>query len=145
MRSRAAARAAAPYENVGGVRVERGGKHGYKHVRGGQGRDENMIQGTTPRKIHRTSLFHTPKEAAVAFAKKLFVGAGMKDAAAQQQAAALALAPMGAAHAASLRMTLALGEPLARGVPIPSVHAVLLTREQAAAAAARGVPLALAE
>ena len=32
--ARAAARAAVPFEEIGGVRVERGGKHGYKHVRG---------------------------------------------------------------------------------------------------------------
>ena len=95
MRSRAAARAAAPFENVGGVRVERGGITGYRHVRGRQGRGKNLFQGFTPKKGHRTALYASAKEAAVAFAKKQFVGLMQKDAVAVQPAAAPTLAPMG--------------------------------------------------
>jgi hypothetical protein len=95
-RSRAAARAAAPFELVDGVRLERGGKHGYKHVRGGQGRAKNMFQGVTPQKRHRTSLYTAPKEAAVAFAKRLFVMSTRPTGAAEQPMAALTLAPMSA-------------------------------------------------
>ena len=53
-RSRAVARAATPYEDVDGVRVRRGGKHGYKHVRGGQGRAKNLFQAHTPLKNQKT-------------------------------------------------------------------------------------------
>ena len=68
-RSRAAAHAAAPFEDVDGLRLRRGGKHGYQGVRGGQGRAKNKYQGITPRKTHRTALFDTPRAAAVAFAQ----------------------------------------------------------------------------
>ena len=145
--SRAAARAAAPFEDVDGVRVRRGGKHGYKHVRGGQGRAKNLFQAHTPLKSHRTALYSTSREAAVAFAKKLFVGRALTDAVAQQPAAALALASVGAAHASAMPLPVApvVGWPCGTHVPIPSVRGVLLTREQAAAAAARGLALAIAQ
>ena len=53
------------------MRVERGGKHGYKHVRGGQGRSKNKFQGVSPKKTNRTDLFDSPREAAVAYARML--------------------------------------------------------------------------
>ena len=42
-------------------------KHGFKGVRGGQGKRKNQFQGVTPQKRHRTALFNTAFEAAVAF------------------------------------------------------------------------------
>jgi len=153
-RSRAAARAAAPFEDVGGVRVERGGKNGYKHVRGGQGREENMYQGITPRKGNRTAHFATAKEAAVAFAKKRFVGQKQKGTVAAQLAATPTLAPMGVMPATASARLMPLVQ-CAPGVvplslrwspqPLPVVRCVLLTREQAAVAAAHGVAMAMAE
>ena len=68
-RSRAAAHAAAPFEDVEGLRLKRGGKHGYHGVRGGQGRAKNKYQGVTPRKTHRTALYDSPRAAAIAFAQ----------------------------------------------------------------------------
>ena len=127
------------------MRVRRGGKHGYKHVRGGQGRAKNLFQAHTPLKNHRTALYSTSREAAVAFAKKLFVGRALTDAVAQQPAAALALASVGAAHASAMPLPVARGVPCGPRVPIPSVRGVLLTREQAAAAAARGIAMAIAQ
>ena len=152
-RSRVAARAAAPFENVGGVCVERGGEHGYKHVRGGQGRGKNMYQGYTPQKVHRTAHFVSAQEAAVAFAKKEFVGRKQPGTMPAQLAAAPALAPVGVTPATACARLMPLVQ-CAPGVvplslewssrPLPVVRCVLLTREQAAAAAARGVALAMA-
>ena len=155
MRSRAAARAAAPFENVGGVRVERGGITGYRHVRGRQGRGKNLFQGFTPKKGHRTALYASAKEAAVAFAKKQFVGLMQKDAVAVQPAAAPTLAPMGGVTPATTSARLMPLVQCPSVIPLslqwspqpalPVVRCVLLTREQAAAAASRGVALAMAE
>ena len=152
-RSRAAAHAAAPFEDIDGVRVERGGKTGYKHVRGGQGRNRRLFQGFTPRKRHRTELYAFAKEAAVAYAKKLFVKGKQKDALAAQPAAAPALAPMGVTPATACARFMPLVQ-CAPGVvplslewsprPLPVVRCALLTREQAAVAAARGVAMAMA-
>lgn len=152
-RSRAAARAAAPFEDVGGVRVARGGKHGYMHVRGGQGRNKRLFQGISPRKGHRTALYATTKEAAVAFAKKLFVGSKQKGALAAPPAAAPALAPMGVTPATASARHMPVVQCTWGVVPLslqwspqslPVVRCALLTREQAAAAAAYGVAMAMA-
>ena len=77
-RSRAAARAAVPFEDVNGVRVERGGKHGYQHVRGGQGRKKDKFQGLSPKKSHLTGLFDSPQEAAVAYARMVSTRSEMR-------------------------------------------------------------------
>ena len=68
-------------ENVsmGALQLPLGGKHGFKGVRGGQGRKKDKFQGTTPKKRHRTGHFDTPHEAAAALAelrKKLAAGDG---------------------------------------------------------------------
>ena len=57
------------FEEVAGQRLPLGGKHGYAGVRGGQGKKKDKFQGTTPRKQHRTGLFDSPLEAAIAFAQ----------------------------------------------------------------------------
>ena len=134
-RSRAAARAAVPFEDVKGVRVERGGKHGYRHVRGGQGRSKNKFQGVSPKKTNRTNLFDSPQEAAVAYAQMITARV------------------RGRQELGSLRSTSPLidfGMPasslaMAAVRPIGPIACAPLSSAQAAAAAARGVPVAYAE
>ena len=57
------------FEEVDGLRVPLGGVNGYCGVRGKQGRNKNKYQGVTPKKKHRTKLFGTAREAAIAFAQ----------------------------------------------------------------------------
>ena len=56
-------------EVVGTLRLPLGGLNGYMNVRGKQGRKKDKFQGCTPNKTRRTSLYNTPREAAVALAK----------------------------------------------------------------------------
>ena len=58
-------------EAFGTLQLPLGGKHGYKGVRGGQGRGHDLFQGTTPRKTHCTKLYGTAQQAAVALAQLL--------------------------------------------------------------------------
>ena len=60
---------AAGFEEVAGQRLPLGGLNGYLGVRGKQGRQKNMFQGMTPKKQHRTKLFGTAQEAAIALAQ----------------------------------------------------------------------------
>ena len=46
-----------------------GGINGYCGVRGKQGRKKDKFQGVTPKKQHRTALFDSALEAAIAFAQ----------------------------------------------------------------------------
>jgi hypothetical protein len=57
------------FEEAGGQRLPMGGKNGYMGVRGKQGRGKDKVQGTTPKKRHRTGHHDTPLEAAIAFAQ----------------------------------------------------------------------------
>ena len=57
------------FEDAGGQRLPLGGVNGYLGVRGKQGRSKDKFQGVTPKKKHRTELFDTPLEAAIAFAQ----------------------------------------------------------------------------
>ena len=54
------------FEEAGGQRLPLGGKNRYHGVRGKQGRNKNQFQGVTPKKQHRTALFDTALEAAIA-------------------------------------------------------------------------------
>ena len=58
-------------ENVatGALQLPLCGKHDFKGVRGGQGRKMDKFQGTTPKKKHRTKLFDSAHQAAVALAE----------------------------------------------------------------------------
>ena len=56
-------------EVAGGQRLPLGGLNGYAGVRGKQGRKKDMFQGVTPKKKHRTRLFGTAQEAALALAQ----------------------------------------------------------------------------
>ena len=139
VRSRAAARAARPFEDVDGIRVELGGKYGYKHVRGKQGRTRDKFQGVSPSKKHRTVLFDAPRPAAVAFARmkaQLVLGQPWRGMKVRHTTAAVALpdfsAAVGGLMSASKR-------------PLVPVACAPLRPEQAAAAVARGVAVAMAE
>ena len=135
-RSRAAARAAAPFEDVEGVRVERGGKHGYKHVRGGQGRSKNKFQGVSPKKTNRTDLFDSPREAAVAYARILTARVRER----QELGSILRSSPLNidfGMAASNLVM------PAVR--PIGPIIGAPLSSSQAVAAVARGVQVVMAE
>ena len=57
------------FEVAGGQRLPLGGLNGYAGVRGKQGRKKDKFQGATPRKQHRTGLFCTAQEAAIALAQ----------------------------------------------------------------------------
>ena len=56
-------------EVVGTLRLPLGGLNAYMNVRVKQGRKKDKFQGCTPNKTRRTSLYNTPREAAVALAK----------------------------------------------------------------------------
>ena len=136
-RSRAAARAAAPFEDIEGVRVERGGKHGYMHVRGGQGRSKNKFQGVSPKKTNRTDLFESPREAAVAYARMLTARVRERQ---QVLGSILRSSPLNidfGMSASNLVM------PAVR--PIGPIIGAPLSSSQAVAAVARGVQVVMAE
>ena len=57
------------FEEAGGQRLPLGGLNGYAGVRGKQGKKKDKFQGTTPKKKHRTQLFATSLEAAIALAQ----------------------------------------------------------------------------
>ena len=134
-RSRAAARAAVPFEHVDGVRVARGGKHGYQHVRGGQGRKKDKYQGVSPKKSHLTGLFDSPQEAAVAYARMVSTRVSAR----QEGSTAVSRKPLMDFGAAAHRLQ------LASQAPIGPIACALLSSQQAAAAVARGVLVAYAE
>tara|TARA_B110000046_G_scaffold155947_1_gene166513 strand:- start:59 stop:517 length:459 start_codon:yes stop_codon:yes gene_type:complete len=138
-RSRAAAHAAAPFEDVDGLRLKRGGKNGYKGVRGGQGRAKNKYQGVTPRKTHRTALCDSPRAAAIAFAQmaqRIALCHLPQNNAAVTISASVSLPDFGAA---------ASGVACVSSRPLGPISCALLRPEQAAAAVARGVAVAMAE
>ena len=57
------------FEVAGGRRLPLGGANGYLNVRGKQGHKKNKFQGISPRKGHRTGLFDTAQEAAIAYSQ----------------------------------------------------------------------------
>ena len=117
------------------MRVERGGKHGYKHVRGGQGRTKDKVHGASPKKSHLTGLFDSPQEAAVAYARMV----GTRVSGRQEGRTAARSTPLTDFGAAAKSLQLA---PRAHIGPIACA---LLSSQQAAAAVARGVRVAYAE
>jgi hypothetical protein len=136
-------RAQPRFEEAAGRRLPLGGLNGYRGVRGGQGRGKDKFQGVTPKKKHRTKLFDTAQEAAIALAQlQADIEVDMIDPTIRQ-----AERPA-AANVASKKAEVGtfLGHLLqARRAVVPTVAAVLLSRQQAAAAAARGVALAYAD
>ena len=57
------------FEEAGGQRLPLGGVNRYAGVRSKQGKKKDKFQGTTPKKKHRTQLFATSLEAAIALAQ----------------------------------------------------------------------------
>ena len=130
------------FEEVDGLRVPLGGKNGYKGVRGKQGRKKNKYQGVTPRKKHRTGPYETPKEAAVALAHlrhDLELGVLPQRSTKTPQPPARSAAPQ------KVEVGVYLGHLLRQPrAGIPTVAAALLSQQEAAEAAARGVAVAYA-
>ena len=130
------------FEEVDGLRVPLGGKNGYKGVRGKQGRKKNKFQGMTPRKTHRTGPHETPKEAAVALARlrhDLELGVVVQRSRKKPQP------PCGTAAPKKVEVGTYLGLLLRQPrAGIPTVACALLSQQEAAEAAARGVAVAYA-
>ena len=133
----------ARFEVAGGQRLPLGGINGYVGVRGKQGKKKNKFQGITPKKKHRTEHFDTAQEAAIALAQlREDLELGMLE----HHAPKVTASPAGIAVAQP---------PVLGGAPgallqwpqagVPQVRAVLLSEQQAAAAAARGVAMAVAD
>ena len=136
-------RASSSFEEVAGHRLPLGGINGYRGVRGGQGRSKKQYQGVTPKKRHRTKLFDAAQEAAIALAQlQEDIELGVVEHSSEK-------APEPAAANVSSKMP-ELGRYLghllhSRQPVVPTITAVLLRREQAAAAVARGVAVAYAD
>ena len=138
------------FEEVGGRRLPLGGLNKYLGVRGGQGRKKTKFQGVSPKKKHRTGLYDTPLEAALAYAQlKEDMELDMLEL--EQKNPAV---PDARAAAKKTEVGLYLGELFHRALPaavvpaaqvMPTVRAVLLSPQQAASAAARNVALAYGE
>ena len=131
------------FEEAGGQRLPLGGVNGYLGVRGKQGRAKDKFQGITPKKQHRTALFATPLEAAIAYAQlKEDLELGMPE----QRSSKKPLPPATLAASRKLEVGTYLGHLRPPPPPVvPTVACALLSPQQAAAAAARGVPVAVAD
>lgn len=131
------------FEEVAGQRLPLGGVNGYLGVRGKQGRGKDKFQGVTPRKQHRTGLFDSPLQAAVAFAQlKEDLDLGMLAQRSRKKR------PSPATSAASRKHEVGTYLGHLRPPPLPVVLTVacaILSPQQAAAAAARGVAVAYAD
>ena len=135
------------FEEAAGQRLPLGGVNGYAGVRGKQGRKKDKFQGVTPKKQHRTALYNTPFEAAVAFAQlKEDLDLGMLE---ERSSKKGQLSPATLAASRKLEVGTYLGHlrPLPPPVApvVPRVACAMLTPQQAAAAAARGVAVAYAD
>ena len=130
------------FEEVAGLRVPLGGANGYIGVRAKQGRKKDKFQGTTPRKTHRTGPKDTPKEAAVALAQlrhDLELGIVEERSRKKPQPTAGTAAPK------KVEVGIYLGHLLRPPhAGIPTVACALLSQQEAAEAAARGVAVAYA-
>ena len=128
------------YEEAGGQRLPLGGINRYSGVRGKQGKKKDKFQGTTPKKQHRTRLFKTPLEAAIALAQlREDLELGMLE----QRSLPKAKSPKTTTASKKKEVGVYLGELLRQQrADVPTVACVLLSQQQAAAAVARGVPVA---
>ena len=130
-------------EMVGGRRLPLGGINGYCGVRGKQGRKKDKFQGVTPKKQHRTALFDTALEAAIAFAQlREDLELGMLEPRGEKKEAPAATN----ATSKKIEVGTYLGymrQP--QWTAVPTVSCAVLSRQQAAAAVARGVAVAYAD
>ena len=131
------------FEEVAGQRLPLGGANGYLGVRGKQGRKKDKFQGITPRKQHRTKLFDTALEAAMAFAQmKEDIELGMLELRSSKK---LAASPTTTTGSRRFEVGTFLGHLKQLPRAIPTVSSALLTPQQAAAVVARGVAVAFAD
>ena len=109
-------------------------------MRGKQGRKKNKFQGITPKKQHRTGLYDHAQEAAIALAQlREDLDLGMVT----EHGAKVVKSPVTIAAPKKLEAGVFLGDLLRRQrAAVPTVRAVLLSQQQAAAAVARGVAVA---
>ena len=143
-------RAVQKFEEVGGRRLPLGGVNGYRGVRGGQGRKQNKYQGVTPKKKHRTAHFDTALEAAIAFAELTEnLELGMVELRSEKKDEPAAINTTSkkievGTYLGYLRPAQCERWP---GGPcvVPTVACVAVSRQQAAAAVARGVAVAYAD
>ena len=131
------------FELAGGQRLPLDGLNGYAGVRGKQGKKKDKFQGATPRKKHRTRLFDTAQEAALALAQlREDLELGML----AERAPKKAPPPAGSDASKKMEVGFFLGDLLRRQrAVVPCVRAVQLSQQQAAAAVARGVAVAYAD
>ena len=136
-------RAVLRFEEAGGQRLPLGGRNGYLGVRGGQGRKKDKYQGTTPQKRHRTKHYNTALEAAIAFAQmKEDLDLGILEERGQKKPQP----PASDATSKKKDVGVYLGHLLQQQrADVLCVWGVLLTEQQAAAAAARRVAVAYAD
>jgi hypothetical protein len=136
-------RAALRFEEAGGQRLPLGGKHGYLGVRGGQGRKKDKFQGTTPKKTHRTGHHDTALEAAIAFAQmEEDLDLGIHAERGEKKPPP----PASTDTSKKVDVGVYLGRLLQlQRADVLCVWGVLLTEQQAAAAAARRVAVAYAD
>ena len=131
------------FELVRGQRLPLGGLNGYCGVRGKQGRKKDKFQGVTPKKQHRTALFNTALEAAIAFAQlneDLELGMLEPRGVKKEKPAATNVTSK------KLEVGTYLGymrQP--QWAVVPTVACAVLSRQQAAAAVARGMAVVYAD
>ena len=139
------------FEEAAGQRLPLGGINGYAGVRGKQGRKKDKFQGVTPRKQHRTKLFGTPLEAALAFAQlkeDLELGMLEQRSRKQQQQQPATLTASRKLEVGTYLGYLRL-PPMAAAPVVPTVAmtvaCAMLSEQQAALAVARGVAVTYAD
>ena len=121
----------------GGQRLPLGGINGYKHIRGKQGKGKDKFQGVSPKKMHRTRHCGTALDAALAYAQMMEdVELGLESEQQQDKKTCLPLA----SPATTVKPA-----PMNLCSSLPCVAVAPLSQQQAAAASARGVAVAMAE
>ena len=112
---------------------------GFAGERGKLGKKKNKLLGDSPKKTLRPALFDSAKEAELALAQlREVLELGLQELRAPKMAAP----PAGSAVAQRPMFGGAPGELVVPRAVVPRVRAVLLSLQQAAAAAARGVAVA---
>ena len=123
-----------------------GGINGYCGVRGKQGRKKDKFQGVTPKKQHRTALFDSALEAAIAFAQlREDLELGMLQPSIDKKDVPTAIN----ATSKKIEVGTYLGHmrqpQWAWAVDVPIVQCAVISPQQAAAAVQRGMAVAYAD
>ena len=132
------------FEEAGGQRLPLGGVNGYRGVRGKQGRKKDKFQGVTPKKQHRTAHFDTALEASIALAQlKSDLELGIESCKKEEKPATTST--VSKQNALGTYLGYMRQPQLLAAAVVPPVACAPLSREQAAAAMLRGVPVAYAD